>query len=359
MTKNEFWKNKNVFVTGATGFLGSWLVKELLFLGAKVVVLVRDEEPEANFYRLGLGDKTTIVKGDLADFFILERILNEYEIDTCFHLAAQPIVTVANRSPLSTFESNIKGSWNLFEAARVSRLLKRLVIASSDKAYGESERLPYSEDMPLCGDHPYDVSKSCVDLLAQTYAKTYKMPLAISRCGNFYGGGDLHWNRIVPGTFKSIVRGERPIIRTDGTLIRDYFYIQDVVNAYLVLGENLERPEIQGQAFNFGTETPLSVSDLVQKMLKISGRVDLLPLVLNQWSNEIPIQYLSCEKARRLLDWKPEYSLESGLSETWRWYKDFFNVSEANSLGADAENIIGITPKLPGYDREFLKNISI
>lgn len=321
---NNFWKNKNVFVTGATGFLGSWLTKALLEKGASVVALIRDEEQESNFYRFRCDNLATLVRGDLVNFFVLERILNEYEIDTCFHLAAQPIVTTANRSPLSTFESNIKGSWNLLEAARRSQLLKRLIIASSDKAYGESAALPYREDLPMGGSHPYDVSKSCVDLLAQAYAKTYKVPLAISRCGNFYGGGDLHWNRIVPGTFRSLIRGERPVIRTDGTLIRDYFYIEDVVSAYLALGENLDRPEIQGQAFNFGTETPISVINLVRKMLVVSSRADLEPTVLNQWSNEIQAQYLSCEKAKKILGWQPRFSLEKGLKATWDWYREFF-----------------------------------
>lgn len=344
--KNQFWKNKNVFVTGATGFLGSWLTSELVSSGAKVVVLLRDEEPESNFFRLGLEKSVTVVRGDIVSFFTVERILNEYEIDTCFHLAAQPIVTIANRSPLSTFESNIKGSWNVLEAARRHHLIKRIVVASSDKAYGETNKLPYTEDMPMGGEHPYDVSKSCTDLLAVSYAKTYKLPLAIARCGNFYGGGDLHWNRIVPGTFKSIAEGEPPVIRTDGSLVRDYFFVEDVVNAYLTLAENLDREEVRGAAFNFGTETPISVSSLVNKILQITGRDDLKPVIQNQWSNEIQEQYLSCEKAKKILGWRPRFTLEEGLLATFSWYKDFFGKID---MGADSSKKILIGQGAPFY----------
>ncbi|TAL20631.1 NAD-dependent epimerase/dehydratase family protein [Patescibacteria group bacterium] len=320
-----YWRDKKILVTGASGFLGSALTEALLVAGARVVALLRDEEPESEFFRRGLARRVVGVRGDLASYPLVERALNEYAIDTCFHLAAQPLVTVANRSPLSTFESNIKGTWNVLEACRRQPLVKRVVVASSDKAYGESRQLPYVEDAPLVGGHPYDVSKSCADLLAQSYFRSWRLPVAIARCGNFYGGGDLYWDRIVPGTFRSLARGEQPVIRSDGSLVRDYFYIRDVVTAYLTLAEALDRPEVQGEAFNFGTETPTSVLELVRAMRATAGRPDLEPIVLGSSPNEIPAQYLSTEKARRLLNWRPDYTLARGLCETWAWYLAYFN----------------------------------
>lgn len=310
-------KGKRVLVTGATGILGGWLTQALAEQGAEIAVLLRDEVPNANFYRLGLDRKVSIVRGALEDYASVERALNEYEIEICFHLGAQAIVTVGNRSPLSTFESNIKGSWIVLEACRNSKLVKKLVFASSDKAYGDHEKLPYTEDMPLQGLHPYDVSKSCADLLAQSYFHTYKLPVVVVRCGNLYGGGDLNWNRIIPGTIRSVLQGERPVIRSDGKPLRDYLFVQDAVKAYLAAagGE-------PGEAFNFGTETPTSVLDVVRQILKIL-KSDLTPDVRNEASNEIPKQWLSSEKARKKLGWKPEYNLERGLKETVSWYREF------------------------------------
>jgi len=324
MNKN-FWHNKNIFVTGASGFLGSWLIKELLSFGARITVIIRDYEAHSNFYQFGFDKKVNIVNGDLINFLLLSRIFNEYEIDTCFHLAAQPLVPTANRSPLSTFESNIRGTWNVLEAARKNPLKPKVVIASSDKAYGSSNNLPYTENQLLKGDYPYDVSKSCTDILAQSYYKTYKLPVTISRCGNFYGGGDTNWSRIVPGTFKSIIFNENPIIRSDGKLIRDYFFVKDVVSAYLALGEGMDDESIHGEAFNFGTETPISVIDLVNNMINISGKKNLKPEILGKNHGEILEQYLSSKKAYRVLGWSPKYSLEHGLIQSFEWYKDFFN----------------------------------
>lgn len=324
----ERYKESNVLVTGATGMLGSWLTARLIKEAANVVCLVRDLVPKSNFFLLGLDKTVTIVYGDLCDYQVIERTLNEYEIDTCFHLGAQALVPVGNRAPLSTFESNIRGSWNVLEACRNSKLLKRLIIASSDKAYGSSSQLPYTEEIPLRGLNPYDVSKTCVDLLSQSYFHTYGSPLAIARCGNFYGGGDFHFSRIIPGTIYSLLTGKNPVIRSDGTPLRDYIYIDDVVEAYLTLGENLKREEIWGEGFNFGTETPISVIDLVNKIIKISGRTQLKPVTLNEARNEIQEQYLSCKKARKLLGWKPRYSLDKGLRLAFQWYKDFYQLNK-------------------------------
>jgi CDP-glucose 4,6-dehydratase len=266
----------------------------------------------------------TVVRGDIRDRDLLERILGEYEIDTIFHLAAQTIVPIANRNPSSTFESNIRGTWNLLEAVRRSTTVKNIVVASTDKAYGQQENLPYTEDAPLQGRHPYDASKSCADLISQTYAATYELPVAITRCGNFYGGGDLNWNRIVPGTIRSILRNQRPIIRSDGRCVRDYFYVEDGAEAYLTLGRALmDDPALRGEAFNFSNELQITVLGLVKKILSLMDS-NLEPVILNEATNEIPHQFLSAEKARRGLNWKPLYSLDDGLARTIEWYRNFF-----------------------------------
>lgn len=320
----NFWQNKNVLVTGATGIIGSWLVKRLVDEGTNVVTIIRDQVPNSELVLSGYIKKINIINGQLEDYFTVERALNEYEIEACFHLGAQTIVQTANRSPISTFESNIKGTWNVLEAARRSQLLKGLIIASSDKAYGEHKNLPYKEDYPLKGLHPYDVSKTCADILSQTYASTYGMPIGITRCGNVYGGGDLNFNRIVPGTIRSTLFNEAPIIRSDGTFIREYIYVWDIVAAYMHLAENINKEKIKGQTFNFGTEKPISVLDITNKIIEVMGS-SLKPEILGTAKGEIKEQTLSCEKARKLLNWKPAYSLEQGLKETVEWYKSFFN----------------------------------
>jgi CDP-glucose 4,6-dehydratase len=320
---NLFWKDKNVFVTGATGLLGSWLVKALVDNDTNVICLIRDIVPKSNLYLNGYYKKVVMVNGSIDDYFLIERTLNEYEVNIIFHLGAQTIVGTANRSPLGTFESNIKGTWNVLEAARNSELIERIIVASSDKAYGDQEKLPYTEDMPLKGRSPYDVSKSCADLISQSYIYTYDLPIGITRCGNFYGGGDLNFNRLIPGTIKSAINNERPIIRSDGKYIRDYLYIEDAVEAYLYLAEQLAYPDICG-SFNFSNESQVTVLDLVKKLLKLMDRDDLEPLVLNEAKCEIKHQYLSARKAREILGWKPKYSLEKGLKETIKWYARFF-----------------------------------
>ncbi len=321
-----FWRDRPTLVTGASGLVGGWLVKRLVEAGADVVCLVRDHVPQSMLYRDRLTEQVKIARGDVRDQACLERALGEFEIDTVFHLAAQTIVGIANRNPVSTFETNIQGTWALMEACRRSPKVKQIVVASSDKAYGDQEHLPYDETTPLQGTHPYDVSKSCADLIAATYAVSYGSPVAITRCGNFYGGGDLNWNRIVPGTIRSILRGERPVIRSDGKFIRDYFYVEDGAHAYITLAEHLaRRPELAGQAYNFSNEIQVTVLELVDKILKGMGS-SLTPDVRNEASNEIIHQYLSASKAREQLGWKPLFELDQGLGLTIDWYSRHFGI---------------------------------
>jgi CDP-glucose 4,6-dehydratase len=325
-TNKNFWNDRTVFVTGATGLLGSWLVRSLIERNASVVALVRDWVPESELVESGMLSQIKIVRGDLADRDLLERVVGEYEIETVFHLAAQTIVGIANRNPISTFESNIRGTWNLLEACRRSPSVKQIVVASSDKAYGINEDLPYSEKTPLQGSHPYDVSKSCADLIAQSYHTSFGLPVCITRCGNLYGGGDLNWNRLIPGTIRSILRNESPIIRSDGSYIRDYFYVVDGALAYLHLAEMMSvEPEIIGEAFNFSNEIQVTVLELTGKILKILGREDIKPTILGEARNEIPHQYLDAAKARNVLKWKPTYTLEEGLEKTIAWYENILD----------------------------------
>jgi CDP-glucose 4,6-dehydratase len=318
------WLDRPTFVTGGTGLLGGWLVRRLVDHGADVVCLVRDSVPQCELVRTGLVHRVKVVRGDVCDGPLLERVLGEYEIRSVFHLAAQTIVGIANRNPVSTFESNVRGTWALLEAARRSPTVAQVVLASSDKAYGDHEVLPYEEDAPLQGRHPYDVSKSCSDLIGQAYAATYGLPVAITRCGNFYGGGDLNWNRLVPGTIRAALRGERPVVRSDGQFVRDYFYVEDAAAAYMLLAERLaERPELAGRAFNFSTETQVTVLELVGRILSQMAST-LEPEVRNEAVNEIRRQYLSARRAREVLGWRPLFSLDEGLARTIEWYREFF-----------------------------------
>ena len=319
-----FWQDRRVFVTGCTGLVGAWTVQELLQRGAHVVGLVRDNVHGSELYRGGHAKQIDVVHGAVEDYALLERALAEYEIQTVIHLAAQTIVGIANRSPLSTFETNIKGTWCVLEAARRCGFAPQVVVASSDKAYGEQANLPYTEDAPLQGRHPYDASKSCTDILALTYHHTYRVPVCVTRCGNFYGGGDLNWNRIVPGTIRSVCRDERPIIRSDGSYVRDYFYVKDGAAAYLHLAECMaQRPEVVGHAFNFSTEMQVTALEMVRTILRLMNS-PLEPDIRGEASHEIKHQYLSAAKARQMLDWRPAYELEHALRETIAWYKDYF-----------------------------------
>jgi CDP-glucose 4,6-dehydratase len=322
---NGFWRDRPVLVTGATGLVGSWLVRRLREAGAGVVCLVRDWVPQSELVRARLLEQVTAVRGDVRDRDALERTLGEYEIDTVIHLAAQTIVGIANRNPVSTFESNIQGTWNILEACRRSPAVKAVVVASSDKAYGDQPVLPYSEDTPLQGEHPYDVSKSCADLIARAYAVSYSLPVAITRCGNFYGGGDLNWNRIVPGTIRAVLRGERPVIRSDGQYVRDYFYVEDGAAAYMLLAERLRSDAaLAGTAFNFSNELQVTVLELVRRILQ-AMQSGLEPDIRDAASNEIRHQYLSAERARRLLNWSPLFTLEEGLARSIAWYREFLS----------------------------------
>jgi CDP-glucose 4,6-dehydratase len=317
-----FWFGRPVLVTGATGLLGSALTRLLVEVGAQVVCLVRDWVPQSELVRSGLLERVRVVRGDLVDQDTLERVLGEYEIDTVMHLAAQTIVAIANRNPSATLDVNIRGTWLLLEACRRSPAVKQIIVASSDKAYGAQAKLPYSEDTPLEGRHPYDVSKSCADLITQMYATTYGLPVCITRCGNFYGPGDLNWNRIVPGTFRSALLGERPVVRSDGRFVRDYIFVDDGAAAYMDTAKALaERRDLAGQAFNFSNEEPLTVMQIVERILKTVGRADLAPEVRNEASHEIREQFLSAKKAKQTLDWRPRFSFDQGLERTSEWYR--------------------------------------
>ena len=304
-------------------------------MGSEMCIRDSDWVPQCELVRSGLFERVKVVRGDVRDAACLERVLGEYEANTVIHLAAQTIVGVANRNPVSTFESNVGGTWNLLEACRRSPTVRSIVVASSDKAYGDQTVLPYTEETALQGRHPYDVSKSCADLIAQAYAITYGLPVAVTRCGNFYGGGDLNWNRIVPGTIRSVLRGERPVIRSDGQFVRDYFYVEDGAEAYLVLAEDLlRRPDLKGQAFNFSSELQITVLELVQKILALMES-KLEPLILNQASNEIRHQYLGAAKAREVLAWKPRFTLDESLRRTIQWYTRFLEEDPQNPVGED------------------------
>ena len=313
-----FWQGRTTFITGAYGLLGQWLVRRLISEGADVVCLARDQQPLESHHA-----PIKLVRGDVRDGALLERVLNEHEVNTVFHLAAQSIVPRANAEPAPTFDTNVAGTWALLEACRRNPAVRQIVVASSDKAYGQHDTVPYHEAMPLQGRHPYEVSKACADLLAQSYAHTYNLPVAITRCGNFYGGGDLNWNRIVPGTIRSVLRGERPVIRSDGQYVRDYLYIEDGVSAYLLLGARMSTAGLRGQAFNFSNEAPVTVLEIVERILKLMDS-SLRPEIRNEASGEIRSQYLSAAKARGELGWQPEYCLDEGLRRTIEWYTKFW-----------------------------------
>lgn len=328
-----FWRDRPTLLTGATGLLGSWAAERLVAAGASVVCLIRDWVPESRLLRNDGPSSVTVVRGDLCDASLVERVLGEYEVDTVFHLAAQTIVGIANRNPLSTFESNIRGTWLLLEACRRSPAVRQVVVASSDKAYGAHERLPYGENAPLQGRHPYDVSKACADLLAQSYAQSFSLPVAVTRCGNLYGGGDLNWNRIIPGTIRSVLRGERPVIRSDGSYVRDYFYVEDAVDAYMLLAQRLAgNGELAGHAFNFSNEMQVTVLELVRIIL-LQLASPLEPDVRGETLREIRNQYLSAEKARRMLGWRPLFSLDEGLRRTIAWYREHLGTGGAGRDG--------------------------
>ena len=320
--ENSFWRGKKVFITGGTGFIGTYLVDELVRNGAEVYCLVLEMPKNSNFSKFGLEKKTNLVFGSVLDFELINLSLRKYEIDCVYHLAAQPLVQIALKSPLETLKINLLGSLNVLEACRVNGV-KSVVVASSDKAYGSHDKLPYDESFALQGEYPYDVSKSCTDLLAQSYGKTYGMNIGISRSSNVYGGGDLNFDRIVPETIKHILFNEPILIRSDGKFIREFFYVKDAAKAYLTLGEKVIKLNLKGEGFNFGTDKPVQILELVQKIKEVSGRNAEIN-ILNVVKAEIKNQFLSSGKARRVLGWSSEYELDRGLRETFEWYKNYF-----------------------------------
>jgi CDP-glucose 4,6-dehydratase len=336
MQSPGFWRDRTVLVTGATGLLGGWLVQELAARGARIVALVRDGSPRSMFLRERMHDRVPTVQGDLGDAALLRRALCEYEIDTVFHLAAQTLVGVAKADPAGTLEANVRGTWNLLEAAR-SAGTKQVVVASSDKAYGCSEELPYRETHPLQGEYPYDVSKSCADLICRMYACTYATPVAITRCGNLFGGGDLNFSRTIPGVIQATLAGERFVIRSDGKFVRDFLYVEDAVDGYLRLAEALAaNRDLAGEAFNFSLELKLTVLDVVRAVLERMGRTDLEPVIQNVASSEIREQYMVAEKARDVLGWAPRFGLDTGLERTIRWYTAFFQEAGRGARPSEA-----------------------
>lgn len=324
VSEREYWRGKRVFVTGAGGFLGGWLCAALVDAGAQVVGLFHDRPPTACIDLLGYSGRVTTVTGSMTDTALLQRVLSAYEIDTVFHLAARAIVSAAARSPATTFEANVQGTWALLEACRLYSAVSRVVVASSDKAYGDQECLPYTEGAPLLGLNPYDASKVCADVLSRSYAHSFGLPVAVTRCANLYGGGNLNVSRIIPDTVRAVLENRAPVIRSDGTPMRDYLYVEDAVEAYLTLARRLDQGDIRGEAFNFGTGRPISVLDLVEEILRVAGRTDLRPEIHGAGTpgGEISRQYLDSNKAARLLGWRATTCLEDGLRRTLEWYRD-------------------------------------
>ncbi len=331
--EKSFWNGRPVLVTGATGLMGGWLAKRLVTSGADVIALVRDRSPKTMFAAEGMADHVTVVDGCLEDLPLLRRTLQEYSVHTVFHLAAQPLVGVAKADPVSTLQVNIQGTWNVLEAARQAKA--QVVVASSDKAYGCSQNLPYLETHPLQGSYPYDVSKSCADLISTMYAQTYQLPVAVVRCANLFGGGDLNFSRTIPGVIRATLEGQPFRIRSDGKPTRDFLYVEDAAEAYTTVAESLARdPQIAGGAFNFSLSVRLSVLDVVDQVLRLMGRPDLQPIIENRATAEIREQYLDCSKARRLLGWEPHYGMVEGLKKTIDWYAGYCGTLLQHSANA-------------------------
>jgi CDP-glucose 4,6-dehydratase len=336
----EFWVGKRVFVTGASGFLGTWTVKELNCRGATTIGYVRDGGHHLSRRDDPATEPHLTVHGQLEDYETVLRAINEHEADSVLHLGAQPIVGVANRNPRSTFEANVRGTWNVLDACReLGRQVERIIVASSDKAYGVAAALPYDETMPLNANHPYDASKACTDILARTYFHSYGLPVCVTRAGNFFGGRDMNFNRIVPGVARWALRGERPVLRSDGSMVRDYIYVRDVVLGYLALAERMEDPALHGHAFNFSTEQPITTITLVRRILAAAGREDLQPIILGQATNEIPEQHLSAAKARTFLDWEPVWTMDKALDETLAWYRAWLEAGAGRFAQGEAQRL--------------------
>lgn len=333
MKPNEFWNGRSVLVTGATGLLGGWLVKELLARGAEVTVLVRDSAPRSLFCKERLEERVNVVHGSL-ELDVMRRTIAEYSVRTVIHLAAQTLVGIAKVDPVGTFESNIRGTWNVLEAARTTNMCQ-VIVASSDKAYGDSLVLPYAETHPMDGSYPYDVSKSCTDLITRMYHATYRLPVGVLRCGNLFGGGDLNFSRTIPGVILATLNGERFRIRSDGTYVRDFLYVEDAADAYLLVAESIaSNPDLAGQAFNFSLGVRPTVLEVSRMVLKLMGASDRDPIIENTAKSEIREQYTDSSKARRLLGWQPRYGLEEGLRRTIEWYRGYLDQGGAKAAAA-------------------------
>lgn len=319
----KFWKDKRVLITGYEGFLGSNLTKKLITTEAKVTGI--DIKFQRGNTALAKTDYNRIIpiKGDIVNYNLVNKIIKKYKIEAIFHLAAEALVGKCFKNPLKAFSNNIRGTWNVLEAARKSDTVKAIIVASSDKAYGSHKKLPYKENASLQGKHPYDVSKSCADLIAYTYFHTYGLPVAITRCGNVYGPGDYNFSRIVPDAIRCALLGKTLLIRSDGRFTRDYIFVEDIVEGYILLAEKLNNLRLSGEAFNLSDENPLTVIGLVKEIRRLTNK-KLKYRILNQAKYEIKHQYLSSLKARKFLGWKPAYTLEKGLKKTILWYKNSF-----------------------------------
>jgi CDP-glucose 4,6-dehydratase len=323
----EFWTGRPTLVTGGAGFLGAWVVRKLLLRGANVVCLLHERSLRTDIIGYDAVPRVRIVRGDIRDQTELEGIFKKHSIATLFHFAAKAIVGIANTNPGPTLETNIVGTIALLEACRRCLDVRQIIVASSDKAYGDAGEQAYTENMPLFGKHPYDVSKACSDMIVRSYANTFELPATVTRCGNFYGPGDLNWNRVVPGTVRSLCEGLRPVIRSDGKYVRDYFYVEDAADAHIMLAEKLsEKPKLRGEAFNFSNETPVAVGELVEKIIVLMG-MRLKPDVRNETNNEIRHQLLSAAKARSEFGWRPRFTLDEGLQVAVSWYREFIRAN--------------------------------
>jgi len=319
MTSRGYWNGRKTLITGFEGFLGSNLAKTLLSYGADVTGVDKvKNKPDSVLGNLR--DKMMCIKGDISDPGLVKRIINKYRPQVIFHIAAEAIVGECNKDPIKAFKSNIEGTWNILEASRDKKFIEAIVVASSDKAYGSHKKLPYREDAALKGDHPYDVSKSCADLICYTYWNTYKVPVCVTRCGNIYGPGDFNFSRVAPDAIRCALKGREFIIRSDGKFSRDYVYVDDIVNGYITLAEKMKKSGLFGEAFNFSDENPITVTEMVKKIYNLTGKVPDYR-ILNKAKYEIKHQYLCSKKARKTLGWKPAYTLEEGLLKSIEWYR--------------------------------------